>query len=540
MSAAVVRCLVTGATGYIGARLVPRLLDEGHHVRALARNPTKLADVPWRGRAEVARGDLGDVDSLTAAFDGIDVVYYLVHSMGSAKNFGAEEDRAVRNVVTAARRTGVRRVVYLSGLHPENTALSTHLRSRTAVGEALIDSGIETAVLQAGVVIGSGSASFEMIRHLTDRLPVMTTPKWVHNRIQPIAVRDVLHYLVAAATAPLPSSRTWDIGGPDVLEYGDMMRIYAEVAGLRRRRLIVLPFLTPTIASLWVGAVTPIPPGLARPLIESLECDAVMRNSDVDSIIEPPAGGLTGYRRAVELALHRAARGLPAWDSLGSEPAEPLPSDPDWAGAVSYTATCRRPRSARNPTTSGRRPRTPRLAAGGARYGRPATRWSVEEPRPAHAATARNRSPVGAVVAGNHGHPARWWRQRLCAARRLCAYRPSRPIVLSSIAALAYCRTARAGAQRCANGQTPNNGGSASTMIRPHTKWVSIGASIPPLARRSNAHTVPRMIAAKPSIGLPLAIVAARVHNGRNEPRGGAGPARCKARRGRTSPRRRR
>ncbi|BBZ41068.1 NAD(P)H-binding protein [Mycobacterium conspicuum] len=332
------RCLVTGATGYIGTRLVPRLLDEGHQVRALARNPAKLADVPWRERAEVVRGDFADVDSLTAAFDGVDVVYYLVHSMGSAKNFAAEEDRAVANVVTAARRTGVRRIVYLSGLHPDNAALSPHLRSRAAVGEALIASGIETAVLQAGVVIGSGSASFEMIRHLTDRLPVMTTPKWVHNRIQPIAVRDALHYLVAAATASLPSSRTWDIGGPDVLEYGDMMRIYAEVAGLRTRRLIVLPFLTPTIASLWVGTVTPIPPGLARPLIESLECDAVMRNSDVDSIIEPPPGGLTGYRRAVELALQHETRGLPTWDALTAEPAEPLPSDPDWAGAVSYTA----------------------------------------------------------------------------------------------------------------------------------------------------------------------------------------------------------
>jgi hypothetical protein len=177
-----------------------------------------------------------------------------------------------------------------------------------------------------------------MIRHLTDRLPVMTTPKWVHNRIQPIAVRDALHYLVAAATASLPSSRTWDIGGPDVLEYGDMMRIYAEVAGLRTRRLIVLPFLTPTIASLWVGTVTPIPPGLARPLIESLECDAVMRNSEVDTIIEPPPGGLTGYRRAVELALQHETRGPPTWDALTAEPAEPLPSDPDWAGAVSYTA----------------------------------------------------------------------------------------------------------------------------------------------------------------------------------------------------------
>ena len=281
---------MTGATGYVGARLVPRLLDEGHQVRALARDPAKLADVPWRERAEVARGDLADVESLIAAFDGMDVVYYLVHSMGTSKDFGAEEASAVRNVVTAARRTGVRRVVYLSGLHPENRKLSPHLESRKAVGEALIESGIETVVLQAGVVIGSGSASFEMIRHLTDRLPVMTTPKWVHNKIQPIAVNDVLHYLVAAATAPVQSSRTWDIGGPDALEYGDMMRGYAELAGLSKRYLVVLPFLTPAIASLWVGTVTPIPTGLARPLIESLECDAVMRNSDIDSIIEPPAG----------------------------------------------------------------------------------------------------------------------------------------------------------------------------------------------------------------------------------------------------------
>ena len=334
-----VRCLVTGATGYIGARLVPRLLDEGHHVRALARDPAKLADVPWRQQAEVARGDLGDVDSLIAAFEGIDVVYYLVHSMGTSKNFADEEGRAVGNVVTAARRTGVRRIVYLSGLHPEGRKLSPHLESRTAVGDALIASGIETIVLQAGVVVGSGSASFEMIRHLTDRLPVMTTPKWVHNKIQPIAVRDVLYYLVAAATAAVPSSRTWDIGGPDVLEYGDMMRVYADVAGLGKRYLVVLPFLTPTIASLWVGTVTPIPPGLARPLIESLECDAVMRNRDVDSVIEPPPVGLTGYRRAVELALDRAAHGVPepTSSSLRSEPAEALPTDPDWAGEIVYT-----------------------------------------------------------------------------------------------------------------------------------------------------------------------------------------------------------
>ncbi|OBA82059.1 nucleoside-diphosphate sugar epimerase [Mycobacterium sp. 1164966.3] len=339
MPAEQISCLVTGATGYIGARLVPRLLAEGHRVRALARTPGKLDGVPWRASIEVAQGDLGDVESLSAAFDGIDVVYYLVHSMGTSKDFADEEARAVRNVVAAARSTGVRRIVYLSGLHPQWERLSPHLESRKAVGDALIDSGIETVVLQAGVVVGSGSASFEMIRHLTERLPVMTTPKWVHNRIQPIAVRDVLYYLVAAATAAVPCSRTWDIGGPDVLNYGDMMRVYAEVAGLHQRYLIVLPFLTPTIASLWVGLVTPIPPGLARPLIESLECDAVMRDFDVDRIIEPPPGGLTGYRQAVSLALDQASRGLAdaTWVSLESKPADLLPSDPDWAGDAVYT-----------------------------------------------------------------------------------------------------------------------------------------------------------------------------------------------------------
>jgi len=308
--------MVTGATGYIGGRLAPRLLEGGLAIRAMARNPNKLESAGWRDRAEVVRGDLGDPDSLTTAFDGIDVVYYLVHSMGTSPDFVAEEARSARNVVAAARRSGVKRLVYLSGLHPPGAELSPHLRSRTAVGDILLESGIESVVLQAGIVIGSGSASFEMIRHLTNRLPAMTTPKWVHNKIQPIAVDDVLHYLIEAATARVPASRTWDIGGPDVLEYGEAMQVYAEAAGLRRRLIVVLPWLTPTIASWWVGLVTPIPGALARPLVESLECDAVMANHDIDAVIAPPAGGLTGYRDAVAHALRSG----------------PLPSDPEWAG----------------------------------------------------------------------------------------------------------------------------------------------------------------------------------------------------------------
>jgi uncharacterized protein YbjT (DUF2867 family) len=331
-----VRCVVTGATGYIGGRLVPRLLEAGHDVRAAARTPSKLSAVPWRDDVEVVRADLGDPDSLTTAFDEADVVYYLVHSMGSAKDFGAEEERAANNVVAAAKKAGVRRLIYLSGLHPSGADLSPHLRSRTKVGEILLASGIETVVLQAGVIIGSGSASFEMTRHLTDVLPVMTTPKWVHNRIQPLAVRDVLHYLVNAATAEVSESRTWDIGGPDVLEYGEMIQIYAEVAGLRWRTIVVLPFLTPTIASWWVGLVTPIPSGLARPLVESLHCDAVMDNHDIDAVIAPPPGGLVQYRDSVQMALQELTDGSvePTWSA---EPSEPTPADPDWAGAVIYT-----------------------------------------------------------------------------------------------------------------------------------------------------------------------------------------------------------
>ncbi len=340
------RCVVTGATGYVGGRLVPWLLDTDHDVCAVARTPSKLgtpsklANVPWRDDATVMRGDLADPDSLVTAFDGADVVFYLVHSMGTSRDFASDEERAANNVVAAARRAGVRRLVYLSGLHPSGATLSRHMRSRTRVGEILLTSGIETMVLQAGVIIGSGSASFEMIRHLTDRLPVMTTPKWVRNRIQPIAIRDVLHYLVEAAAVDVGESRVWDIGGPDVLEYGEMMQIYADVAGLHRRVIVVLPLLTPTIASLWVGLVTPIPSGLARPLVESLHCDAVMDNHDIDSVISAPPGGLTGYRDSVSLALKRITDGTvdTSWsDAARNTPSEQLPSDPDWAGAITYT-----------------------------------------------------------------------------------------------------------------------------------------------------------------------------------------------------------
>jgi uncharacterized protein YbjT (DUF2867 family) len=296
------RLLVTGATGYVGGHLVASLVERGRKVRALARNPDKLRDVPWHDQVEVVRGDLSDPESLVAAFADVEVLYYLVHSMGTSTDFVKEEESSAQNVAAAAKKAGVRRIVYLSGLHPTGH-LSRHLESRNTVARILIESGVETVVLQAGIVIGSGSASFEMVRHLTDRLPVMTTPKWVRNKIQPISIDDVLYYLVEAAQAPVPESRTWDVGCPDVLEYGDAMQVYAEEAGLRRRVIVALPLLTPSIASWWVGLVTPIPSGLARPLVESLAHDAVMSEHDIDAVIPPPPGGLTSYRESVVRAL---------------------------------------------------------------------------------------------------------------------------------------------------------------------------------------------------------------------------------------------
>ncbi|MFP7760013.1 SDR family oxidoreductase [Marisediminicola sp. LYQ85] len=333
------RMLVTGATGYIGGRLVPKLLESGHDVRAFVRNPAKMRDVPWARDVEVVVGDLGDRDSLAEAMRDVDVVYYLVHGMGSGGDFETAERESAMNVARAARAAGVARIVYLGGLHPDGE-LSPHLRSRAEVGRILIESGVPTAALQAGVVIGSGSASFEMIRHLTDVLPYMPAPRWVRNFIQPIAVRDVLHYLVESATLPPEVNRTFDIGGPDVLRYGQMMNGYALEAGLKQRPIAALPVLTPWLASQWVNLVTPIPRSLAVPIIASLQYDCVIHEHDIGSYIPEPEGGLTPYRRAVRLALERVRDGEveTSWQnsSVDGAPANLLPSDPDWTGHTVY------------------------------------------------------------------------------------------------------------------------------------------------------------------------------------------------------------
>lgn len=334
------RILVTGATGYIGGRLVPRLIDEGHDVRVVVRRPERLRDVPWAGGVEVVDGDLTDAAAVDRAMRGIDVVYYLVHSMGGRGDFEDAELRIARNVAAAARANGVRRIVYLGGLHPSSGRLSRHLRSRVRVGEILLESGVPTIVLQAGVIIGSGSTSFEMIRHLTEVLPYMPAPRWVRNFIQPIAVRDVLHYLIRAAEVPPEVNRAFDIGGPDVLRYGQLMNGYAVEAGLRQRPIAALPVLTPWLAGQWVNLVTPIPRRLAVPIIESLQFDCVMREHDIDAVIPPPPEGLTGYRRSVRLALEkeRAGEVETSWRNAEVEgaPSDPLPSDPDWAGYTVY------------------------------------------------------------------------------------------------------------------------------------------------------------------------------------------------------------
>lgn len=332
--------LVTGATGYIGGRLVPRLLEAGHEVRVIVRDPARLRDVPWAAQVDVVAGDLRLAADVARAVEGIEVLYYLVHSMSSAGDFESTERHVASTVATAAAAAGVGRIVYLGGLHPEGK-LSAHLRSRKEVGEILMRSGVPTAALQAGVVIGSGSASFEMIRHLTEVLPYMPAPKWVRNFIQPIAVRDVLHYLIGAATLPPEVNRAFDIGGPDVLRYGQMMNGYAVEAGLKQRPIASLPVLTPYLASQWVNLVTPIPRALAVPIISSLQNDAVCREHDIDQYIAPPEAGLTGYRTAVRYALAKMREGEveTSWQNatVQGAPSDRLPSEPDWSGHTVFT-----------------------------------------------------------------------------------------------------------------------------------------------------------------------------------------------------------
>lgn len=329
--------LVTGATGYIGGRLVPKLLEAGHTVKVLVRSPDKIAGVPWRNQVEVVQSSLDDGDALRQALAGVDVFYYLVHSMAAGAGFESKEKAMARTAAEAAVAAGVGRIVYLGGLHPQGVELSTHMRSREAVGKVFLDSAVDAIVFQAGVVIGSGSASFEMIRHLSETLPLMPAPSWVRNRIEAIAVRDVLYYLVAAASLEGTINRTFDIGCRQVLTYARMMQEYSSEAGLPYRVVLALPIPAPKLAGMWVALTTPIPWSMAVPLVQSLQHDAVSNEHDVDGYIPQPDGGLTPYRTAVALALGKERDGQveTTWANAGAD-SDPLPSDPEWAGHKVY------------------------------------------------------------------------------------------------------------------------------------------------------------------------------------------------------------
>lgn len=329
--------LVTGATGYIGGRLVPKLLSEGYAVKVLVRSPGKISQVPWRDKVEVVHTSLDDGDALREALRGVNVFYYLVHSMAAGAGFEATERAMAALAAEAAAAAGVARIVYLGGLHPAGVDLSTHMRSRETVGAVFLASPVDSIVFQAGVVIGSGSASFEMIRHLSEALPLMPAPSWVRNRIEAIAVRDVLYYLVSAGALEGPINRTFDIGCREVLTYAGMMKAYAVEAGLPHRLVLALPVPAPKLAGMWVALTTPIPLSMAMPLVQSLQHDAVSGEHDIDRYIPQPPGGLTRYRAAVALALDKERDGQvqTTWANAGVA-ADPLPSDPEWAGHKVY------------------------------------------------------------------------------------------------------------------------------------------------------------------------------------------------------------
>jgi len=333
-------CLVTGANGYIGGRLVPELLAMGYRVRVLARNSSRVAQHIWADQVEIVDGDATNIDVLGKALAGVDVAYYLIHSLMLKADFEADEIKTAKIFSQVAKEQDVKRIIYLGGIINDDHDLSAHMSARSGTGEVLRNSGVPTIELRAGVVIGSGSASFEMLRNLTERLPFMVTPKWLKNRIQPIAVRDVLRYLVGAASIPSEVSGVFDVGGPEVFTYLEMMQRYAAAAGLRKRIIIPLPVLTPRLSSGWVGLVTPVPYTLARRLVESLKHEVIASPSKINDYIPLPEGGLTPFAQAVKLALVKIkdARVETRWSgaSIPGAPSDPLPTDPDWAGGSLY------------------------------------------------------------------------------------------------------------------------------------------------------------------------------------------------------------
>ena len=315
--------LLTGASGYVGGRLLPMLEARGDRVRCLARRPEFLKQRVGP-ETEIVAGDALDEASLKAALRGVDVAYYLIHSMGSTEAAGFElrDRQAAQRFAQAARRAGVRRIVYLGGLGDDAESLSPHLRSRHEVGEILRSAGVPVIEFRASIVIGSGSLSFEMIRALVERLPVMVTPRWVRVVAQPIAITDLLEYLLAALELPGEESRLYEIGGSERLSYGDLMNEYGRQRGLRRL-MISVPFLTPRLSSLWLALVTPLYARIGRALVESISHETVVRDDAArrDFAVEPMS-----VSRAIEAALANEDREIAAtrWsDAISSGGTDP-------------------------------------------------------------------------------------------------------------------------------------------------------------------------------------------------------------------------
>ncbi len=332
--------LVTGATGYIGARLVPRLLSAGYHVRAVSRSLQKLQGCDWakHQNVELMAADVLDEKSILQACKGCNVAFYLVHSMNSQQKDFAEADRkAASNMASAADAAGLQRVIYLGGLGQSDRQLSKHLRSRAEVSEILRAGRVPVTVLRAAMIIGSGSASFEILRYLVDRLPFMITPRWVRTPSQPIAVRNVLEYLLRCLEHDDTIGQVFDIGGPEVLTYQTLMDMYAEEAGLGKRLVVPVPYFTPRLSSYWIHLVTPVPSYIARPLAEGLRNPAVCEDSRITEIIPQE---LLNCRSAIRLAIaciqHHQVESH--WTDAGTiPPAEWCSShDPTWAGGTVY------------------------------------------------------------------------------------------------------------------------------------------------------------------------------------------------------------
>ena len=327
------RVAIAGVTGYIGCRLAPRLLDHGYRVRCLVRAPAKLQDRTWASdaRVEIRKVDLAEEASLTRDLEGCEAAFYLVHSMMSAGSDYAEHDHQLAlTFARAAKNADVKRIIYLGGLGETGPDLSEHLSSRRKVEAALASTGVPVTVLRAAMIIGSGSASFEILRYLVERLPVMVTPRWVSTPCQPIAVRNVIGYLVGVLMAPETAGGTFDIGGPDVFCYLDIMNIMAEELGLRRRLVIPIPVLTPRLSSYWIQLITPLSNTIARPLAEGLKNPVVCRENRIIQLVPQE---LLGVREAIHAALSKMAEHdvETSWSMAGA-----IPGDPDWAGGTVF------------------------------------------------------------------------------------------------------------------------------------------------------------------------------------------------------------